>query len=194
MSSNGQGWTTDTLDWLPWLEFVRDEAATPEQAEALKATAPSGKPSDYFRLLAHDAPVLRERTQLFNAIMYGRGGASRAERELASVAVSRVNGCVYCASVHGRLYGQITKEPETIQRIFDDGVGAELGARERAVVDYAVKLTNAPNEVSAADLAPLRALGATDAEILDITHAAAIFAWANRLLETLGEPTREGGV
>ncbi|MBC8078032.1 MAG: peroxidase-related enzyme, partial [Chloroflexales bacterium] len=82
-------------------------------------------------------------------------------------------------------------EPETIQRIFDDGVGAELGARERAVVDYAVKLTNAPNEVSAADLVPLRALGASDAEILDITHAAAIFAWANRLLQTLGEPTRE---
>jgi uncharacterized peroxidase-related enzyme len=171
---------------------VTDETATPEQAEALKATAPSGKPSDYFRLLAHDAPVLRERTQLFNAIMYGRGGASRAERELAAVATSRVNGCVYCASVHARLFNQLTKDTATIQRIFDDGVGAEIGARERAVVDYAVKLTHDPAGVTAADLEPLRALGASDAEILDITHAAAIFGWANRLLETLGEPIREG--
>jgi uncharacterized peroxidase-related enzyme len=164
------GWTTDTLGWLPWLPFVTDETATPAQAEALKATAPTGNPSDYFRLLAHDAPVLRERTQLFNAIMYGRGGASRAERELAAVATSRVNGCVYCASVHARLFNQLTKSTETIQSIFDDGVEAEIGARERAVVDYAVKLTRDPAGVSAADLEPLRALGASDAEILDITH------------------------
>ncbi len=68
---------------------------------------------------------------------------------------------------------------------------AEQAERERAVIDYAVKLTREPDTVTAADLAPLRALGLSDAEILDIAHATAMFAWANRLMQTLGEPERQ---
>ena len=55
------------------------------------------------------------------------------------------------------------------------------------MVDYAVKLTNDPARMTATDLAPLRAAGLSDMEILDVTHATAIFAWANRLMQTLGE-------
>jgi uncharacterized peroxidase-related enzyme len=54
-------------------------------------------------------------------------------------------------------------------------------------VDYAEKLTRAPEQASAADLVPLREVGLSDLEILDLTHVIAMFAWANRLLETLGE-------
>lgn len=74
-----------------------------------------------------------------------------------------------------------------MQRLLDEGVQAALGERERAVVDFAVKLTNDPAGMTAADLAPLRAVGLSDMEILDVTHATAIFAWANRLMQTLGE-------
>jgi uncharacterized peroxidase-related enzyme len=124
-------------------------------------------------------------------VMYGQKGLARADRELASVAVSRINGCVYCASVHGQRYAQLTKQPEIIQRIFDEGVETELNPRSRAIVDYSVKLTRTPNAASAADLAPLREVGLTDLEILDLTHVVAMFAWANRLLQTLGEPVRK---
>jgi len=113
-----------------------------------------------------------------------------ADRELASVAVSRINGCVYCASVHAQRYAQITKHPEIIQGIFDEGVEAELDQRQRANVDYAVQLTHAPQSATPADLAPLRRAGLTDPEILDLTHVVAMFAWANRLLQTLGEVVR----
>ena len=122
--------------------------------------------------------------------MYAPKGLPRADRELASVAVSRINGCVYCASVHAQRYAQITKHPEIIQRIFDEGVEAELGERQRAIVDYAVALTRAPQSATQADLAPLRRAGLTDLEILDLTHVVAMFAWANRLLQTLGEVVR----
>ena len=101
-----------------------------------------------------------------------------------------MNGCVYCASVHSRLYSQLTKDSATIQRVLDEGVDTELPERERAIVDYAVKLTRAPDAVTPSDLAPLRQVGLSDAEILDITYASAMFAWANRLLQTLGEPLR----
>lgn len=121
------------------------------------------------------------------------GSADRsADRELASVAVSRINGCVYCASVHGRLFAQLTKQPEIIQRIFDQGVDTELEPRARAIVDYAVKLTVAPELTTRSDLSRLRSAGLSELEILDLTHVVAMFAWANRLLQTLGEPIASG--
>jgi uncharacterized peroxidase-related enzyme len=176
--------TLDLVTWFPWIETVDDVGPTPEQAAALeKYTSNRG----YFATLAHDAPALRERTALMNAIMYGHGGASRADRELATVATSRTNGCVYCASVHARLHAQLTKDPTLIQRLLDEGTGADQPEHERVIIDYAVKLTRDPSRMTAADLAPLRAAGFTDAQILDINNAAAVFAWANRLMQSLGE-------
>ena len=91
MSSTARHFTLELVKWHPWIETVDDVGATAEQAEVL-AKVTSNR--DYFATLAHDAPALRERTALFNAVMYGHGGASRADRELATVATSRYNGCV----------------------------------------------------------------------------------------------------
>ena len=176
--------TLDIVTWHPWIETVDQVGATPEQAAALEKHTSN---REYFATLAHDAPALRERTALMNAIMYGHGGASRADRELATVATSRTNGCVYCASVHARLHAQLTKDPTPIQRLLDEGTTAEQPEHERAIIGYAVKLARDPARMTVADLAPLRAAGFTDAEILDINNAAAVFAWANRLMQTLGE-------
>ena len=57
----------------------------------------------------------------------------------------------------------------------------------RSLVDFSVKLTKTPNQILPEDPAALRAVGLTDLEILDLTHVVAMFAWANRLLQTLGE-------
>lgn len=179
--------TLDVLRWRPWLETVDDVGATPEQAALVREVAPSPESRPYYALLAHDAPALRERTALFNAVMYGHGGARRADRELAAVATSLVNGCRYCTSVHARRYVQLTKATDAVQRLLDEGVDTELGERERALVDYAAKLTRDPAGMTGEDLAPLRQAGFSDLEILDITYSAAMFAWANRLMQTLGE-------
>jgi uncharacterized peroxidase-related enzyme len=120
-------------------------------------------------------------------------GASNSERELAAVVTSRINGCVYCASVHARAYNVYARKPEVIEGIYADGVDAPVtnaDAREQAIIDYSAKLTRAHYDMTAADLQPLRDAGLTDIEILDVTHAAAMFAWANRLMLTLGEPER----
>jgi len=184
----------DVLEWHPWLETVDDVGATSEQAELVGKVAPSPGSRSYYALLAHDVPTLRERTGLFNAIMYGPGGARRSDRELAAVAASLVNGCVYCTSVHARRYAQLTKDTETTKRLLDDGVETGLAERERAIVDYAVKLTRDPAALSPADVEPLRRAGLSAPEILDVTQAAAMFAWANRLMQTLGEGVRPDGV
>jgi len=179
--------TMDVLRWQPWLETIDETGATPEQTALVDKVSPIPAGRPYYALLAHDLPALRERTALFNAVMYGRGGATRSERELASVAASLVNGCGYCTSVHARRYAELTKDTATTQRLLDEGLETALGERERVVVDYAVKLTREPAGMTAADLAPLRRVGLSDAEILDLGHATAMFAWANRLMQTLGE-------
>jgi uncharacterized peroxidase-related enzyme len=194
VAAQPRDFTLETVGWAAWLDTVDLASATPAQIAVLEESTPTAKTSPYYLLLVHDVDVLRQRSRLFNAVMYGQKGLPRVERELATVAVSMVNGCIYCASVHAQRFAQLTKKPEIIQRFFDQGFETALEPRYRAIVDYAVKLTHAPDGVSAADLAPLRQAGLSELEILDLTHAVAMFAWANRLMQTLGEPVRPTAV
>lgn len=185
-----QGFTLDTLGWNAWLDTVKLADATPEQVAVLEESTPTAKTSPYYLLLVQDVDVLRARSRLYNAIMYGPRGLARADRELGALAVSRINGCPYCASIHAQRFAQLTKQPEIVTRLWEEGVETPLEPRQRAIVDYAVKLTSRPSQMSEKDLNDLRAVGYSDWEILDLAHAAAMFAWANRLMQTLGEPAK----
>ncbi|MEX3898533.1 peroxidase-related enzyme [Paraburkholderia sp. JPY432] len=186
--SADHGFTTQTLGWSAWLDTVALEQASPEQTAVLEASHPQAKTSDYYLLLVHEAEILRQRSGAFNSIMYAPGGLSRAERELASTVVSRVNGCVYCASVHAQRFQQLAKREDVIQQIFAAPETAGTTERERAIVRYAIDLTLQPQALTPESLDALRRAGLDDAQILDLSHAIAIFAWANRLMLTLGEP------
>lgn len=185
------GWTANSLDWQAWLRTLDLSDATDAQVAVLEESTPTAKSSPYYLLLVQEMEILRERSKLYNAIMYGPRGLRRADRELGALATSRVNGCVYCASVHAQRYTKLSRQPEVVERIFTKSVDAELNERDRAVVDYAHKLTQHVGELTADDLTPLRGLGLDDGEILDLTNAIAVFAWANRLMLTLGEPATE---
>ena len=179
--------THGELNWKPWVAPLDITAATPEQLDALKTTPSNRTIGAYSLVLAHDPEALNERSPLYNGIMFGAKGLPRAERELGAVAASRINGCSYCASVHALRFTQLAKQPEVMETIQRDGVDANLEPRLKAIVDYSAKLTRDPAGITPADAAPLRAQGLGDLEILDLTHAVAMFAWANRLMQTLGE-------
>jgi uncharacterized peroxidase-related enzyme len=182
------GFTNATLDWKAWLDTVQLDQATPEQMQVLESSHPKAKVSDYYLLLVHQAEILDQRSTAFNAIMYAPGGLSRAERELASTVVSRVNGCVYCASVHAQRFEQLAKRQDVIAQVFADPATAGTNARERAIVAFSIELTLHPEDIADSSLQRLAEAGLSDAEILDLIHAIAIFAWANRLMLNLGEP------
>jgi alkylhydroperoxidase domain protein/CMD domain protein len=181
--------TVEQLEWSPWLQPLDLADANPKQAAALEGSRGN---SPYFRLLARDIDVLTERTATDRGIFYTPGGAPRADRELSAAATSRLNGCIYCASVHARLAAQLGKRPEDIDRLLLKGVepGTDLGLDERwqGVVDFAVALAPTPPLASSQHVARLREIGLSDLEILDVGQAGAFFAWANRLMLTLGEP------
>lgn len=184
---NIKGYTSASLDWKAWVPVLQLDQATPEQLAILEASHPTAKTSDYYLALIQQPRILQERSTVFNAIMYAPGGMSRAERELASTVVSRVNGCVYCASVHAQRFEQLAKRNDVIAQVFEDPDTAGTNARERAIVQLALTLTRQPGHLAASDLQALYAAGLTAAEILDGIHSIAIFAWANRLMLNLGE-------
>ncbi|WP_080564255.1 peroxidase-related enzyme, partial [Achromobacter xylosoxidans] len=182
------GFTNEVLEWKAWLDVVQVDSATPEQIAVLEESHPKAKVSDYYLFLVHQPEILRQRSTAFNAIMYAPGGLSRAERELGATVVSRVNGCVYCASVHAQRFEQLAKRNDVIAQVFEDPATAGTTARELAIGKFSIQITDAPASVDAASIQALKDVGLSDGEVLDLLHSDAIFAWANRLMLNLGEP------
>jgi uncharacterized peroxidase-related enzyme len=180
--------TNATIGWKAWLDVVSLDAATPEQIAVLEESHPKAKVSDYYLFLVHQPEILKQRSVAFNAIMYAPGGMPRAERELGATVVSRINGCVYCASVHAQRFEQLAKRTDAITEVFTDPQTAGTSERERAIVQFSIELTNHPDRISPASIQALKDVGLSELEILDLMHSVAIFAWANRLMLNLGEP------
>ena len=187
-----KGFTNETLEWRSWLTPVRIEQASALQLEVLDESHAQAKTSEYYLTLIHQPLMLRHRSTAYNAIMYANGGLPRAERELGAMVVSVTNGCVYCTSVHAQRYAQLARRTDTVEQVFDNPSSAGSTERERAIATFAQAVTLRPSDLGAADIAPLRALGMRDEEIIDLLHAVAIFGWANRLMQNLGEPTADG--
>ena len=121
MSRVVRKFTRDVPDWRPRVTPVRLDEATEAQRDALSVTPSNTKVSDYVLTLAHDVESLKVRSPLFNAIMYDKGGMSRAEREIGAIGASMVNRCIYCAAVHAARHAQLEHSTEVTDRLFRDG-------------------------------------------------------------------------
>lgn len=182
--------TRDMLDWLPWLEPMAEADMTEHHIRSLVDAARVKSP--YFRLLARDPDVLEARTRTDKDIFYNpEAGLPRAERELAAAATSRLNGCIYCASVHARFAATYSKRVDDVQRLLDEGVEARLDERWEAIVAASVALTALPMTFGKDHVERLRAAGLDDAAIADLIGAASFFNWANRLMLSLGVPATQ---
>jgi uncharacterized peroxidase-related enzyme len=190
MSEIVRKFTRNVPEWRPRVRPVELREATEAQLEALQVTPSNTKVSDYVLTLAHDAETLKIRSPLFNAIMYDRGGLSRAERELGAIAASMVNYCVYCAAVHAARHAQLVKDTAVTDSLFASGTDADLSPRDRAIFDFAFASAKTPPEARPEHLQSLRDAGLDEAEILDLILSSALFGWANRLMHVLGDPVR----
>ncbi|MER6088988.1 peroxidase-related enzyme [Streptomyces bluensis] len=180
--------TLDQLTWRPRVPAVDARALSAVQQAVIDAHATLSVASPYYRTLLHDPAALDHRTHVYNTVMYGRGGLPRPERELATLLVSRINGCVYCASVHGRKYAQLSRDEAAAEKVLHTG-GAALAASPRpaAIARFAERHTLTPPRTDASDVAALRAAGLTEVELADLVYSVALFAWANRLMLVLGD-------
>lgn len=181
--------TQDELGWVSWIDPLPETELTERHFAGLVDRSRSK--SKYFRLLVRDPEVLEARTKTDKDIFYNvADGLPRAERELAAAATSRYNGCIYCASVHARFASTYSKRRDDVQRLLDEGVGADLGERWNAVVKASVALAATPIAFGPDNIDELRRAGLDDAEIVDVINGASFFNWANRLMLSLGEPSK----
>jgi uncharacterized peroxidase-related enzyme len=93
---------------------------------------------------------------------------------------------------HGAALRRLTRNEELVKTLWDDYRRADLSAQDRAMLDYAVKLTSTPWEMSREDIERLREAGFTDAAILDINQVAGYFNLVNRLIDGLGVELESG--
>ena len=135
---------------------------------------------------AHNPDKLRAFSLMYNTLMLSKTGLSKLEREMIAVAVSSLNHCWYCLVAHGAAVRVMSGRPELGDALALDHRFAGLSPRERALVDFARKLTRESSEIVEADRAALRAQGLTDAEIWDAAEVAAFFNMSNRLASATG--------
>ncbi len=128
-----------------------------------------------------DNKKLKAFIDMVDDLMLGESGLSRLDREAIAVAVSAVNHCHYCLTAHGAAVRYRSGDP-----IFGDTVAhnyraAELTPKQKAMLEFAVKLTETPAKIENSDRDMLRQLGFTDRDIWDIAAVAAFFNMSNRL-------------
>ena len=135
---------------------------TPElQAYFDKCVEKLGFVPNVLRAYAFDNAKLKAFIDLVDDLMLADSGLTKAEREMIAVAVSAVNHCHYCLTAHGAALRQRAKDPEMGELIAQNYRAGDLPARQVAMLDFAVKLTEAPAKIIEADRQALRAAAKT---------------------------------
>ena len=141
----------------------------------------SGFVPNVFLAFAHRPEEFRAFFAYHDALMEKEGGLTKAEREMIVVATSGANRCQYCVVAHGAILRIRAKNPYVADQLAINYRKADITPRQRAMLDFAMKVALASHMVEDADFAALRGHGFSDDDIWDIGAIAAFFAMSNRL-------------
>jgi uncharacterized peroxidase-related enzyme len=162
------------------------------QAYLAKCDEKIGFVPNVLRAYAHDNQKLVAFAAFYNDLMLAPSGLSKLEREMIAVVVSSQNRCYYCLTAHGAAVRQLSGDPVLAEMLVQNYRAAELGPRHRAMLDFAVKLTDAPSTVEEPDRARLREAGFSDRDIWDVAAVASFFSMSNRMASAVDmRPNRE---
>jgi len=130
---------------------------------------------------AFDNAKLRAFILMADDLMLGDSSISKLEREMIAVAVSSVNHCHYCLTSHGAAVRQRGSDPELGELMVHNYRAADLPPRQKAMLDFSVKLTEHPDKIEEADRQALRKSGFSDRDIWDIAAVASFYNMSNRM-------------
>ena len=128
-----------------------------------------------------DQAKLRAFVGMYNDLMLGDSSLSKLEREMIAVVVSSANRCYYCQVAHGQAVRELSGDPALGELLVMNYRAARLTKKQRAMLDFAHRMTVAPDEVGEADRAALRKSGFKDRDIWDIAAVASFFNMTNRM-------------
>jgi uncharacterized peroxidase-related enzyme len=172
---------------IGWLE-VPDESDVPAEVKELweAPLEKLGFVPNVLRLFAIRPDHLLRWWSYYDELMRGESGLTKAQREMIAVVVSATNRCHYCVVSHSAALRKLTEDTELADQLATAYTNVPLEERERAMLDFAVKLTEESHRSSEEDVDALRRAGWTDEEIMDIAQVAAMFNFTNRLASGLG--------
>lgn len=130
---------------------------------------------------SHNLGQLDAFTRVYNELMFGASGLSTLEREMIAVVVSAQNRCFYCLSAHGAAVRQYSGDPLLGEQLIMNYRVANLAPRQRAMLDFAQRLTEQPQAIEEADRQHLREQGFSDTDIWDIASLTGFYNMTNRL-------------
>ncbi|MCC3734173.1 peroxidase-related enzyme [Rouxiella badensis] len=183
-----RGFSLQLRSWHAFLPEVDLHKASKEQLDVLDFCAPDARESSFYRLLLQDSATLDALSAVTTHIMQQHGDEKSALKEWAAAATSRINGCLFCAGIHGRYYLDCGGETAHIDSLFQDNEAKNVAQSSIDPLVKSVKtLTQAPEKFDASAIQPLVNAGYSYPQILDVLLSSALFNWLNRLIQTLGE-------
>jgi len=180
---------------MSWIRTVGPDQATGATADAyarLRERSGRAHVSNVWRALALDPAGLGALFALRGALLDAPAPLTAAQAEAIVLVVSAVNGCAYCVAHHGPKLGRALGSEELARTVARDYREADLPARDRVLLDYAVALTCEPSERKAEDVERLREYGFDDEAILKATELTAYYNAMNRIVSGLGVPLEAG--
>jgi len=164
------------LDQLP--PDIRDKI--------LEVQEKAGFVPNVFLTFAHRPDEFRAFFAYHDALLLRESGLSKGEKEMIIVATSGANGCLYCVVAHGALVRIYEKAPLLADQLATNYLKADITPRQRAMLDFAMKVCNASYAVGDADLEALRVHGFSDEDAWDIAGITALFGLSNRMANFTG--------
>ena len=152
----------------------------------LKVQEKSGFIPNVFLAFAHRPDEWRAFFAYHDALMEKESGLTKAEREMIVVAPSGVNDCHYCVVAHGAILRVRAKNPHVADQVAINHRKADITPRQRAMLDFALKVATDSGRIGDEDYARLREHGFSDEDIWDIGAVAAFFALSNRMANLIG--------
>jgi|TARA_B110000263_G_scaffold2944_1_gene2491 uncharacterized peroxidase-related enzyme len=124
-------------------------------------------------------------TDMYNDLMLGESNITPLEREMIAVVVSSINRCYYCLVAHGNSVRKLSKNPELGEQMAINYRLADLKPNQRAMMDFAVKMTEESYKIEEIDRQTLRDNGYSDQDIWDIASIASFFNMSNRMASAI---------
>ena len=180
---------------MAWIDVIDEEDADGELADLYEQIRSSrGKVANIMKIHSLHPEAMQKHLDFYLTIMFKRAGLSREQRELIATVVSSLNDCEYCTQHHGEALHAYWKDDERLAQLIDNQRAIELSDADRALVDYAVKLTERPDEMAEADVQRLRDSGFSDQAILNLALVTGYFNFVNRVAVGLGVELNEDEV
>jgi uncharacterized peroxidase-related enzyme len=167
---------------VPRLEELPDDV----RARILAVEEKAGFIPNVFLVMAHRPAEFRAFFEYHDALLLKEGGLTKGEKEMIVVATSAAASCHYCVVAHGALIRIYEKKPLLADQVAINYRKADITPRQRAILDFALKVSLRSAELEDADYARLREHGLTDEDGWDIAAIAAFFAMSNRLANATG--------